>query len=99
MATYWLSFRLQDDRTYNQRYENLTETVERLSTKWWVEASSFIVFASEAGIDKIASEIADVIYIDTDLVIVGMPEFKSARLIGHHEDDDIFELMPFIKKV
>ncbi|MCR4265341.1 hypothetical protein [Nitratireductor sp. ZSWI3] len=99
MATYWLSFRLQDDSTYNQRYKDLTDTVQRLSTKWWVEASSFIVFASAADIDKIASEIADVIYVDTDLVIVGMPDFKSARLIGHHEDDDIFELMPFIKKV
>jgi len=99
MATYWLSFRLTDDRTYSERYKNLTDTVQNLSTKWWVEASSFIVFASASSIDQIASAISDVIYIDTDVVILGMPEFKSARLIGHHEDEDIFELIPFIKKV
>lgn len=99
MATYWLSFRLQDDPTYSERYKNLTEAVRKLSTKWWVEASSFIVFASPSSIDEIAASVADTIYLDTDLVIIGMPDFKSARLVGHHEDDDIFELVPFIKKV
>ncbi|MER8965662.1 hypothetical protein NKI25_08045 [Mesorhizobium sp. M0808] len=98
MATYWLSFRLQVDGTYNERYKNLTDTVRKLSTKWWVEASSFIVFASASEIDRIASAISDVIYNDTDVAILGMPDFKSARLIGHHEDNDIFELIPFIKK-
>jgi hypothetical protein len=34
---------------------------------------------------------------DVDIIVIGMPEFKSSRLIGAVADGDIFTLMPFIK--
>jgi hypothetical protein len=34
-----------------------------------------------------------------DIVLIGMTDFKSARLIGNSQDKDIFELVPFITKV
>jgi len=97
MAVYWMSFRLKDDPTYEQRYQGLYDAVQSVSSKWWIEATSFIVFESDLIIDGLVKAIKSVVDKD-DLVIIGMPEFKSARLIGNTEDKDIFLLMPFIKR-
>ena len=99
METFWLSYRLEDDSSYSQRYDKLIETVDALSTKWWLEPSSFIVFASAVGIDTVAAKVKAAINPRTDIAVIGMPDFKSARLIGVSHDEDIFDLIPFIKKV
>lgn len=98
MATYWLSFRLNDDSTYDERYGSLIETIREQAISWWVDTTAFIVFDSQLKIDGIAGSISKVINNSTDLVILGMPDYKSARLIGETEDEDIFKLISFIKK-
>jgi hypothetical protein len=95
--TFWLSFRLADDASYDRRYDELIDAVRQRASKWWLESSSFIVFASAHGIDSIAAAIKAAVNERTDVVIIGMPDFKSARLIGGN-DNDIFDLMPFIQR-
>lgn len=97
MNTYWLSFRLNDDAAYGRRYDELIDTVRQRASKWWLESSSFIVFASGDGIDSLAASLKTAIDASKDLIVLGMPEFKSARLIGASNDPDIYDLMPFIK--
>lgn len=99
MATHWLSFRIADDRTYRQRYEALVAAIQTHSTKWWLDTSSFFVFESVHSIDTIASAVKEAIDEDTDVILIGMTDFKSARLIGANQDKDIFDLIPFVKKV
>lgn len=99
MATYWLSFRLENDATYALRYDALVETIRQQTTKWWPETTAFFVFESGRTIDQIAESVAEVIDERCDVVLCGMTDFKSARLIGNNQDNDIFDLIPFIKKV
>lgn len=99
MSVYWLSFRLKDNSTYSDRYEALVEAIRVNSSKWWYDTSSFFVFATTATIDEMANAVKNAIDERNDLVLIGMPEFKSARLIGANKDQDIFDLMPFVKAV
>ncbi|WP_042776614.1 hypothetical protein [Sinorhizobium fredii] len=98
MQTFWITFRLKDNATYTQRYDDLVETVRTSASKWWVEPSSFLVFASSETIDTIAARVKKVINTADDLVVIGMSDYKSARLVGNNEDADIFDLIPFMKR-
>lgn len=98
MQTFWITFRLRDDASYTQRYDNLIETIRSSADRWWVEPSSFLVFSSSETIDTIAARVKKVIDIAEDLVVIGMPEYKSGRLIGRSEDPDIFSLVPFMRR-
>ena len=99
MATFWMTHRLEDDANYAQRYDNLVEAVRKISTKWWVEPTSFLLFSSERDIDGVAAVVKTAINPRVDMALIGMPDFKSARVVGASADQDLFELMPFTKKV
>lgn len=99
MAVYWLTFRIESNRDYDRRYMAVLEAVRQLTdTTWWTEPTSFVVFKSAADIDTIAASIESEMGPD-DMALLGMPEFKSGRLIGASTDQDLFKLMPFVKKV
>lgn len=74
-------------------------TINEMSSTWWVEPSSFLVFSSGETIDTIAAKVKSVVDPKTDLVTIGMTDYKSARLVGKSDDPDIFALIPFMKKV
>lgn len=96
--TYWLSFRLEDNRSYRARYDALMDAVQQLSQKWWVEPSSFLVFSSSESIDSVAAAVKAAVDPNVDLVTIGMPDYKSARLIGNNGDPDVFDLIPFMRR-
>jgi hypothetical protein len=98
MAIYWLTFRLQEDADYDDRYQALVDAIQRITTRWWVEPSSFMLFESSRDIDGVAASVKAAIAESKDLVLIGMPDYKTARLIGKSDDDDIFKLMPFTKR-
>lgn len=97
---YWVTFRIAERGDYESRYENLVNTLKELSGgTWWVEPTSFALFASDHGIDTIAEEIKSSFDYRTDLALIGMPNVKSARAVGAITDKDLFQFMPFTKKV
>jgi hypothetical protein len=98
MAVYWISFRLHEDSTYDDRYKKLYAAAQKIGSKWWVDTSAFIVLDSAQSVDQVAAAVKAAIG-PNDVALIGMPEFKTARLIGQTKDQDIFELMPFTKKV
>jgi hypothetical protein len=96
--TYWLSFRLRHDSSYADRYDNLVDAVKRLSGgSWWVETSAFAVFMCELEIDSVASLVNDALDPSTDVALLGMSDFKSARVLGASIDPDIYTFMPFAR--
>ena len=99
MATYWLTFRIHDDEGYEKRRDAVYDVINKLSTKWWVEPTSFIAFASGSSADQIATAVKSAFNPRTDLALLGMTDFKTARVIGASTDQDIFELIPFATKV
>ncbi|WP_445215571.1 hypothetical protein ACKWRH_24240 [Bradyrhizobium sp. Pa8] len=97
--TYWLTFRIHDDATYEHRRDKLYEAIDNLSSKWWLEPTSFIAFSSEQSADTIAARIKASFNPATDMALLGMTEYKTARLIGKSDDQDVYKLIPFLKKV
>ncbi len=97
--TYWLTFRIHDDATYEARRDKLYAAIDGVSSSWWIESTSFIAFASSQSADTIAGKIKASFNPATDLALLGMIGFKTSRLIGKSEDSDIYELIPFLKKV
>lgn len=100
MATYWITFRIAETSNYSQRYDKLMDNLRELagSSHWWVESTSFVVFESAQDIDGVAASVKATLDPSKDLALVGMPEFKSARIIGASTDKDLFNLIPFVKK-
>lgn len=98
--TYWLSFRLHEDSGYESTYNKLQEAIkDSVNGKWWFETTSFFTFASNYSMNDLASKIKSSIRPDRDLVLIGMTDYKSARLIGKSNDRDIDQLIPFLKRV
>jgi hypothetical protein len=94
MSVYWLAFRLGNDKSYGL----LLDAIDRVSSTWWMEPSSFFLFESGADIDDIASRVSRVIDTAKDVVLIGMIEAKNARVVGNVADPILFHLMPFVVK-
>lgn len=97
--TYFVSFVIRNDSTYSDRYEGLMEALRGLSpTVWWAETTSFILLESDQSIDHIVGVVKKHISVSKDIAVIGKTDFKTMRVCGAYEDEDIFKLVPFAKK-
>ena len=103
METFWISFRISEKtasgKTYEDRYKALEETVSGMMSEYWKDTTSFIIFKSSSTIDTIAAECKKAIAPSVDLFLIRMLDTKSARICGKIEDNDILELMDYVKKI
>ena len=100
MATYWLTFRIHDTGNPDARRDALYEAIGKVTSEWWVEPTSFIAFDSGSDIDSLAAKAKSVINTNVDLVLIGMTDYKSARLVGSSDDfKTLLKLFPFVKRV
>jgi len=98
MSAYWMTFRLENDPQYAQRYDSLVETVRDMAQRWWIESTSFLLFETALSIDEVAAKVKSALDTAKDLALIGMPDYKSARVVGASQDGDLFTLMPFTKR-
>lgn len=98
--TFWVTFRLEKDATYDKRLAALEEAIRTSAVEvWWKDPTSFIMFFSTRTIDLIADAVKAVIDVKKDVVLLSMTEFKDGRLIGYSSKEaDLIKLMPFVKK-
>lgn len=98
---YWITFRLEDDATYTARYEKLNRVIVELyeGGEYWDEPTSFHILRSSLSIDEIARTVGSAINKRSDLVLIGMPEYKASRVVGIAHDPDVFKIMPNCKQV
>ena len=103
MTVYWTSFRIANvtvgGQSYDQRYAALQEAVRVHVTKWWLEPISFIAFSSEHSINSIATACKRAIDPSYDLFLIREMDRKSAIICGKNDDDDIFDLMPYLETI
>ncbi len=104
--TFWLSFRLSDKKgwrdTYNDRLTSLNDEIREASgdgPNLWVETTSFFLFASDESTETIVARIKSAIALEADIAVLGKTEYKTGRVIGKCDDMDIFNLVPWMKKV
>jgi hypothetical protein len=103
MATFWITFRIADERvdskSYEDRYNALMVVIQKVATQWWAEPTSFIAFLSTQSIDSIANACKKAIAPSFDLFLIREMDAKVARICGKNGDKDIFILMPYLKVI
>jgi hypothetical protein len=103
MAALWLTFRIADrtvgSLTYDDRLKALQEAVRLRASKWWRKPTSFIAFESSEDIGTLASACKSAIAPSHDLFLIREMDRQSAIICGNNDDDDIFKLMPYLKKL
>jgi hypothetical protein len=78
---------------------HLTETIRVNCTQWWVEATSFLAFESGAAIMPLVAECKKAIAPSHDVFLMREMDRQSAVICGKNDDQAIFKLMPYLKKV
>ena len=97
MAATWISFRIAHRGNYDERYTNLMDTLKSLGGRYWDDTTSFVVVDTELSVQSVMDRIRGDVDSVYDLVLVRRMDNKDALILGIVEDDDIFELMPYLK--
>lgn len=100
MATFLLSFRVEDDTeraTYRERYDALHLAIDTMASKTWTETTSFVLFETATeSIDVVGRRLVAGLDDEVDVVILRKIDWKIARYWGNVTDGDILQLMPGI---
>jgi len=100
MSVYVVSFELKYEDTYSARYDSFMEQVKKTSP-WWAENTSTVVVKTDETIDDFCHRI----YYDSSIIeskdrfLVLDADVRSGRVRGPVQDDDLFRLLPFVKKL
>ena len=86
-------------RTYEDRYLALKNEIEARSTKWWTEPTSFFLFDSPEATLDIARACRGAIAPSHDMFLIRTLDKQSAFICGAIEDNDVFDLIPYLKKL
>ena len=101
MAFYWMTFRIADKtingRKYEQRYQDVVETVSINASKMWTEPTSFIAFESANSIQSLGQALVSAIAPTDDMFLIREVDKQSALLGGWNNDDKIFDMISYLK--
>lgn len=98
MAVFWISFTLEDNSTYDDRYTALIDGLHGIGNEWWEETAAFLLLDTDSEIDGVCHVIESAIDTSTDIALVKKEGVKAARIIGAFKDKSIFALLPYVKK-
>lgn len=100
VKTYWLTFRIADDSTYDKRYKAFEAAVAELAEdgKWWCETTSFFLFRSSHNRATVADSLKAAFNPSTDVALLGALDFKGQTVIGDWQDPDLTDLAPGISE-
>ena len=102
MAAYWVTFRISEKtvggKDYETRYTALVGAIHSAAAKYWQEPTSFLAFESSKSIEDLGATFKRQIAPSHDLFLIRQMDVKDALICGDSEDEDIFDLMPYLKK-
>jgi hypothetical protein len=103
MTIYWITFHIEEEivggKNWNDRYNALIAAIDRNSSRWWYETTSFIVFDSISSIDGLAYKFKATIAPSKDLFLLRVMDSRSARVCGRITDQTIFMVMPYLEVI
>jgi hypothetical protein len=95
MDAFWITFRLEQNSTYQQRYANLQKHLKVLiAERLWEEPTSFVAFNSTYALNTIATHLEKSINTAVDVILLARVGYKAYRVIGNANDADVFKLFP-----
>lgn len=102
MATYFVSFTIEDEtingRDYNERWNAMYDAIRSMANSYWEETTSFVAFETEQSIGSITTAVKDALEPAIDTALIRSMDAKDARIIGLVADEDIFKIMPYLKR-
>lgn len=103
MASYWVSFRVNDTEkksTYDKRRQSIYDAANLMASCVWEETTSFIIFETDIDATKtVATRLTRGLLEDFDTVVVRKVDFQACYIWGLVNDKDIYRLMPTIKRL
>lgn len=102
MADYWVTFRIESNQTYSQRYQGLVDAMAsaRGQNASWGEPTSFWLVRSHLDIDAFTKALAAALNPKTDLLVVRQLAVDSSRYFGTVQHPSLLAgFLPLIKKV
>jgi len=100
MADYWVSFRIENDRAYEERYQAFREAIDKATTKYWAETTSFYLASSHMEIDQFARVISAPLLANKDKLVVRYLAKDGSIYYGKIDHLDILkQFLPNIKKL
>jgi len=95
MHTYWMTYRLADDGQFVARNKQINIILNSVSEGIrWAEAHTFFIFKSKLGINEVAAQFRPALDERKDMLLIGMTEFKEARVLGVPEQTALYALVP-----
>lgn len=95
--TYWISYTLESDDRYDERYSALMLEIAVQTGIEWNENTSFVVAESPLDIASLSSKLKAIIDISVDRIVIRRMDAKIARYIGNFDDlTTLLKLMPYI---
>lgn len=98
MADHWLTFRLADDRTYQDRYDALITAVNKAGTGFWDGPTSFIAIRTPDDIDALGRKLKTAIDPQKDLIVIRQIGKDNTRYAGD-PGDGFLAFFPNAKKL
>jgi hypothetical protein len=100
MAKYWVTFRIEHDAGYDDRYDGMLDAIYNASNGFWSEPTSFMFVESELEIDNFATVVSKPLNPETDLLVTRRLNKDSSRYFGNVAHLDVLKsFLPHIKKV
>jgi hypothetical protein len=97
MALFAITFRINDDAEYEERYSSVTAAIEHAgrSGKHWKEPTSFYLITYSGNSETLANEIQEnsLFAPDRDLLLVINLSQRGYKPAGKIRDRDLYELM------
>jgi hypothetical protein len=94
---FWVTFRIGETGNALARRTALEDAISDCAKgRWWREPTSFILFRSDLGIDRVSTRLKRALDLNKDLAVIGMPDIRNAHVIGKVKDADLFDLWDWV---
>ncbi|MDI6836963.1 MAG: hypothetical protein QMD99_14795 [Rhizobiaceae bacterium] len=101
MANYWVAVRIENDKTYSNRYGGFLDALKAAKKKgYWSELTSFWFVESDMTIDTFTSYLSIPLSEEKDLLLVRKIASDDSRYFGEFAHEAVLlSFMPNAKKV
>lgn len=95
---FWVSYRIVEDSSYQTRYNELIDRINRISSHQWDYTTSFHIIESGRDIETIFNRLTPALNKGDYLLIRRLNE-KTALFFGYEEEfNELREFMPYVSR-
>ncbi|NTS33888.1 hypothetical protein HQ945_21750 [Phyllobacterium sp. BT25] len=100
MANYWISLRIKNDSSYDERYNDFVAALHAVKANgYWPETTAFWIIESNLAIDPFVKAITKPLDGKKDMVLVRKIAHDESRYFGAIEYPDVLKsFIPNIQK-